>query len=317
MNVELTGPGVSCQKYLALSVAAAVRLNDGSKVGKGICNRLLANEGPFFGKLVAWAFDTPETRGEEKPPLRTTKHINMKRSLATLLVLIPFAVPAQAAVIFGGDFQMYKPGTGYTVTATFTPDSFAKGVGDGIELSGGTVDYSDGTSGTTVDMPGWEPLNGDNDLVPNGVGGSTGANFFAAWGNNGRIQSADSLFTVQAGQTVTISTMVGGPDGGPISGPLAFHLLADGVQVTPTSSVDPFLPNNGEFQMISRTYDATALAGHIGASTQIVVGVEDANAEGNRVIFDDVSLDVVPEPASSLLLGMGGLALVFSRSRKK
>jgi hypothetical protein len=84
--------------------------------------------------------------------------------------------------------------------------------------------------------------------------------------------------------------MVGGPDAGPIQGPLAFHLAADGVQLTPSEVVDPTLPNGGEFQEISRTYDADSIADHIGAEMTIVLGVEDANDFANRVVFDDVSL---------------------------
>jgi hypothetical protein len=90
--------------------------------------------------------------------------------------------------------------------------------------------------------------------------------------------------------------MVGGPDDGPISGPLAFHLVANGVQLVPTSFVDPTLPNGGAFQMISRTYSAAVLAPHVGASTTIVLGVEDANNAGDRVIFDDVKLETTIVP---------------------
>jgi Family of unknown function (DUF6288) len=194
-----------------------------------------------------------------------------------------------------GTFQMYKPGTNYTVTATFADgSSYAAGVGDGITLLGGSVNYSDGTTGTTVDLPGWTTVQGANDLVANGVNGSTGMNLFASWGGDGRIQSAGSLGIVQDGGVYTISAMVGGPDDGPIQGPLAFHLLADGVQLTPTSSVNPTLPGGGVFQQISRTYQGAALAGHIGKSLTIVLGVENANDAGNRVIFDNVTIESPP-----------------------
>jgi hypothetical protein len=140
-------------------------------------------------------------------------------------------------------------------------------------------------------MPGWVPLQSGNDLFTNGVDGSTGMNLFAAWGGDGRIQS-ESLGTIQGGSVYTISVMVGGPDAGPIQGPLAFHLAVDGVPLTPSEVVDPTLPNGGAFQEISRTYDAGSIAGHIGAEMTIVLGVEDANDFPNRVVFDDVSLVV-------------------------
>ena len=194
---------------------------------------------------------------------------------------------------------MYKPGTNGSITAAFTAgNSFARGVGDAIELAGGSVLYSDGTTGEQgdgipdIDLPGWTPLQSGNDLVANGVDGSTGLNMFAAWGGDGRVQSAASLGTIKAASDYTITAMVGGPEGGPIQGPLAFHLMADGVQLTPSEIVDPTLPAESEFQMISRTYDAASLAGFVGAEMTIVLGVEDANDFPNRVIFDNVSLEV-------------------------
>jgi len=123
--------------------------------------------------------------------------------------------PVQTSLIPGGGFQMYKPGTGYTVPAEFTDGaSFARGVGNGITLAGGTVTYSDTTVGNTVDLPGWEPLQAGNDLLANGVGGSTGMNIFAAWGGDGRVQTTGSLFAVAARQSVTSTAIGGGRDAG-------------------------------------------------------------------------------------------------------
>ena len=223
----------------------------------------------------------------------------MKRSTLALLISATIAQTSGADLVPGGDFQMYKPGTDYTVTATFGVgnNSFARGVGDGIELAGGTVSYSDGSADGVagdgipdIDMPGWSPEQSGNDLFGNGVDGSNGMNLFAAWGGDGRVKSAASLGTIQAGSVYTISVMVGGPDAGPIQGPLAFHLVADGVQLVPSEIVDPTLPTGGAFQEISRTYDAGSIAGHIGAEMIIVLGVEDANDFANRVVFDNVSL---------------------------
>jgi len=208
--------------------------------------------------------------------------------------------PMKAELVPGGDFQMYKPGTNYTVTATFgAGNSFARGVGEGIELAGGTVTYSDGSPDgiqgdgiPDIDMPGWKPLQSGNDLFGNGLDGSTGMNLFAAWGGDGRVESAEPLGFIEAGAVYTIKVMVGGPDSGPIQGPLAFHLYADGVELTPSERVDPVLPGGGVFQEISRTYDTDSIADHIGAEFTIVLGVEDANDFANRVVFDDVSLEV-------------------------
>jgi Family of unknown function (DUF6288) len=212
-------------------------------------------------------------------------------SLPKRNLMISERVSTDSGFVTNGNFQMYKPGTGHTVIAAFADGgAYAKGVGNGIVLAGGTVNYSDGSTGTTVDLPGWTPLQSDNDLVANGVAGSTGMNLFAKWGGDGRIKSASALGTVREDGVYTISAMVGGPDDGPIQGPLAFHLLADGVQLTPTSTVNPTLPNGGGFQQISRTYQGAALAGHLGASLTIVLGVENANDAEKWVVFDNVAI---------------------------
>lgn len=216
----------------------------------------------------------------------------------------------------GGDFEIYKPGSNYTIAATWgSGNSFARGVGDGIELQNGTVTYADGSdpgvSGDGIpdfDLPGWAALQSGNDTLANGVDGSTGMNLFAAWGGDGRIKSAEPLGVLQSGSTYTITTMVGGPAGGPIGGPLAFHLIVDDNEITPDgtrlvpSEFQDVVAPDGSFQMISRTYDATSIADHIGKPFKISLGVEDANDFANRVIFDNVSLFVEGAPAADIPL---------------
>jgi hypothetical protein len=253
------------------------------------------------GTSSDWQASPSYTDSGLTPTTRYTYTVTMRDALAnTANAFVPTAAVSATTQFVGfgglvtnGKFQLYKPGTAYTINAAFADGgSYAQGLGDGIVLAGGSVNYADGSIGTTVDLPGWTRLQGSNDLQANGVNGSTGMNLFASWGGDGRIQSAGSLGTVPDGGVYTISAMVGGPDNGPIQGPLAFHLLADGVQLTPTSSVNPTLPNGGGFQQISRTYGSAALAGHTGASLTVVVGVENANDAGNRVIFDNVAIEL-------------------------
>lgn len=222
----------------------------------------------------------------------------MKKTLLTLLIPVLFVRPGDAELVPGGDFQLYKPGEP-DVTATLT-GGWASWNGvvppTDLNINDGSADYSDGTTGSTVDLHGWVKIQGNSDFLGNGPEGSVAFNAFGAWGGQTRIESAEPLGTAQAGDVYTISVMVGGPDGGPIQGPLAFHLAADGVPLTPTSAVDPTLPNNNEFQEISRTYEGDAIADHIGADLTIILGVEDENDIGNRVIFDDVSIEGLSAP---------------------
>lgn len=246
----------------------------------------------------------------------------MKTLLTTTAILASAIAQMNAALILGGDFQMYKPESSNTVTATFgSATSYAAGIGAGLQVAaGGTVTYSDlsapGAPGgdPDIDMPGWTVVQGNLDLGANGMGGSTGLNVYAAWGGDGRIVTAGSVGTIIAGQDYTITSMVNGTAGTPIEGPIAFHLLANGVQLTPSSLVNPVGPF-GTFQQMSRTYDAATLASVVGQSMTIVIGVENANDLPNRIIFDDVSLNTlaVPEPSVALLGGLGVLALLRRR----
>jgi hypothetical protein len=145
-------------------------------------------------------------------------------------------------------------------------------------------------------MPGWLPRAGGNDLFNNGVDGSNGLNLFAAWAGAagpGSVQSAEAIETIEAGNTYIVKVLIGGPEGGPISGPLNFHLAANGEPMTPTELVDPTLPSPEPFQEISRTYGPDAIADHVGKDLTIIVGLDPANSAGSRVIFDNVSLEVI------------------------
>ncbi|GAI91316.1 unnamed protein product, partial [marine sediment metagenome] len=73
--------------------------------------------------------------------------------------------------------------------------------------------------------------------------------------------------------------------------PVVLELLADGVILTPTSSVDPNL--SGDWQEFSRTYDSASLVGFLGEPLTIVLGVGRPlpdGATGTQTRFDDVTL---------------------------
>ena len=243
-------------------------------------------------------------------------------TLSLAVVLILGSQAFAATLVPGGDFAMYKPGTGYTVSASFAPgNNYAKGVGDGLTvLGGGVADYGDGTSGGVVDVPGWVgPVGGtnQNDLWSAGydeADGTTCLNVFGTWSgqNGGLIESADPLTlpALPAGGYYELSAMVSGP-----AGPRTLDLLVDGVVLAPDSSVDP--DASDDWQKVSRTYDAIP-AGDVTVLVGITKpGEGDPPLYGTRLRIDNVALDAIPEPSTLLLAAVGLLSLVWYGWRRR
>jgi len=232
-------------------------------------------------------------------------------------------VPSIAIAIPNGDFEeIYKPGSD-TIAADLS-DGWTQGVGLDVPMDSGTAIYSDGTTGDAVDIPGWIGAdaqgwidNGgsyDRDTAfPNRQGSVArqsatpdGLYYFLSngggWGNaaGGLIVSEAPVATVESGLTYTLSMLANGG-----ATPVVLELLADGVALTPSSSVDPEL--SGEWQEFSRTYDAATLEAHVGESLTIRLGVG-RGASGGQSHFDAVSLSY-PEPTVSLVENFDSLAV--------
>jgi hypothetical protein len=240
----------------------------------------------------------------------------------------PVANAATIAVPNGSFELIYKPGS-TTITADINilnPDDgggWTRGVGPGTAMDGvQKAAYSDGTDGNMVDVPGWintpgwppsyDWLKGCGSIAgqqppPGGIYYYTANG--SDWGNaqGGAIESAAPLTTVGAGLTYTVSMFVNGD-----VTPVVLVLLADGVALTPSSTVDPGAPY--EWDVFSRTYDAASLTGHLGESLRIRVGWGPA-AGGSQSQLDMVSLTAIPEPATLSLMVLGGLAML--RRRRK
>jgi len=248
-------------------------------------------------------------------------HLNLEPAGGGGPVIIP--VP-------NGEFAVYKPGTGYSVRGTVPSDIWVQQIGDNRPLSSGTpVDFDDGTSGMVVDIPGWitprdsqgSPT-GTADLFTLGFSptdGSSCLNAFGAWsGQNGNLAESAAPLDVpadRAGMTLELWAMVIGDVGA-----RTFDLLVDGVALTPDSSVDPSY-DAGIWQEISRMYsnippgDVTIL---VGTSRP---GPGDPPLFGTRMRVDNIQLtmlaaDVIPEPATLSLLGLGALLALRRRRRR-
>ena len=139
---------------------------------------------------------------------------------------------------------------------------------------------------------------------------------FAGWSGQQRIETDPALGTGESGATYTISVQVDGNGGGPVNGPLVFWLEAGGVALSHTSESGLPLAGDSGFKTWSKTYSAASLLGNLGESLTITLGSDDLNAEGGRIIFDNVMLDAIPEPGSLSLLGLGALGLLVRHRRK-
>jgi len=227
------------------------------------------------------------------------------------------AVPAATGIVPNGDFElMYKPGT--AITGVVSDGGWTQGVGPDCPIDNGQYMFSDETTGTVADIPGWIgydkegwiALGGtyDRDQTTGNLQGSVsrqgnytpdGLHSYLSngggWGNaaGGLIVSDAPLGNVEDG-IYTLSMVAQGS-----ATPVVLDLLAGGVALTPASSVDPEL--TGDWQEFSRTYDSASLVGHIGQPLTIVLGVG-RDATGNQTRFDDVTLLHNSEPLPILPL---------------
>jgi hypothetical protein len=239
----------------------------------------------------------------------------MREYCFALALVLGCSVSAQEIVVPNSNFEeIYLPGSD-TITGVLSDggNSWTQGVGPDCPIDTGMYSFSDGTTGTVADIPGWVGYDRDGwvalggtygrdqttgnlqgSIQANGVNGSycylaNGGD----WGNpaGGLIVSDASLGNVEDG-IYTLSMVARGPDG-PAT-PVVLNLLAGGIVLTPTSSVDPVL--SADFQEFSRTYDSASLVDFLGKPLTICLGVS-RGASGGQTHFDNVSL--ILDPVSS------------------
>ena len=274
---------------------------------------------------------------------QNNKNILALGSLAMFAMTIGQLQAASITVPNGSFETLYYPGQ-TTVTATIS-GGWTGGVGLGAAVAGGTAVFSDASTSTTVDVPGWVTATGwlPSYDVPANRSGSVGAenpafhgnNYYltngSAWGNDfgGAIESAASLGLVASGESYTLSMFVRDNNDGlyetaPGSGIFAservggrtLDLLADGVLLTP-SSFTGTEGAAGTWNEFTNTYDAASLAAVVGQNLTIRVGWA-MGVTGTQSELDNVTLtsaSAIPEPTSLSLLALGALGLVRRKRR--
>jgi hypothetical protein len=239
----------------------------------------------------------------------------MRRWHLVLCVLLAVGVTAQANYVVNGDFQtIVKPGTGGTVSATI-PDGCYFGIPGQNIKGGGPATYGDGTTGDSVELPGWVAVDGTNsDCMQGGTwGGPLGSGdiaflCFGTWGGPTTIETAAPL---SVSPEMRAGTLELSADVFHTARPVALELLLDGVALTPDTVSSP---DGAAFEWVkfTRTYSAIGagdLTVYVGTSDGVGTGTW--SGSGNRASVDNVAL--VPEPMTLALLGIGGLALIRRR----
>lgn len=249
-----------------------------------------------------------------------------KLALGSLAIFALAMAQTQAASINvpNGSFEtLYKPSQ-TTITADIG-QGWTVGVGAGVGVDGGIATYSDTSTGSAVDVPGWVQSSGVGSVSKQASTTPYGSYFFMAngmgWGdaNAGSIKSAAVLATVASSESYTLSVFgYTGYDGAtpllPLN-PVVLELLAwDGTTESVIASASAAFPSfvQGTWQSYSKTYDEASLAAYVGQGLKIRVGWA-PGSPGEQSQLDNVTLtsaDGIPEPASLSLLALGALGLV-------
>lgn len=131
----------------------------------------------------------------------------------------------------------------------------------------------------------------------------------AAWiSQNASLTSAASLATITIGETYTLKVDAGSRS----------NYVSNNCTISLIDSLGATLATTGVLDladtdtMFEQTVVFTATAGHPSIGNGLKIRLTNGNT-GNQTIYDNVRLDVIPEPSAVLLGGLGALALLRRR----
>ncbi len=180
------------------------------------------------------------------------------------------------------------------------------------------------TGGDTFGAPGWTDFGGATFTVHDSVLGSVGANSgthaFKMFG--GSASGIFQQFAINPGETANGSVLMLNFSGdmmanGQVAAVNIEWIQADG---STQSAITPFI-SNGTFTAADAPVDVwteqnitgVAPADAAFARFVLITGDFQPGGPGGAPFFDDAFFEVVPEPGSLALLGLGGLALLRRR----
>jgi hypothetical protein len=138
------------------------------------------------------------------------------------------------------------------------------------------------------------------------------------------LTSAASLATIAPLTTYTLTVAIGNRNGTGLyddPGNVSFSLLANGVAFATQEVTNGTVPN-GTFEDFTLSYETPASSSIIGDDLTIQMATLPEEGSAFQAGFDNVTLDettveAAPEPATLILLAMGGIALIgFARLRR-